>query len=732
MAPRRPSRSPPRRSPPRRTSRRRCAAREYPLDCADVACPGKRAPGSEKRCASRAAARDGVLASACCDAREAVRLREAAASMADPSARPYLEARDERERRRRVGGHFAADYKRLLMADKALPKPSDPLWADAPRATAVLQETLARLFALPAAYRGRPAAPPCGVAPPPLDAWQLAAAVPCLRRRELLVVADTGTGKSFAWATVARAMHEKGLRVVVLVKDQAAAHNQFDEMLKSPAWHDLACTGALHAMASVGERRRPPRPVSFLTYVQAGNDAREGAEALDGAAVLMDEVHELATPEAAGAWAPSVRELAAHLARRRYGFLLGLTATPLVDFESFVALLAQFAPRGMDPPTLADLGLEDVPVAAEGAACGVRARRVAPAAALAARLRGLAVVYYSADRDAVDFPVLRPPRVVEVELAAADKDLLSVARKDWNKPPRVEPGVDPKLDSAARLGKIVDAAAPAVFAQLDPRRKAAVFATTRGMAANLHAQLRARDAGRAYEFVLLTDDLPQREVAARKAAFGRAGGNAVLVSHLAFATGHTFDDPRDPQGRGIRLLVSVQLRTLKGAIQLAGRARRRRSHAGYPADERDVEQVVVIPRVRFAPGAPKRRSPGCASRKRADCAAPCAWRPGKGCAAADEVAPAAAPPAEVRRTCEHVFHDHVARERANYEAVLGALFRVSYGRDAFWARRPAFVEEDAPTPAAPPSLARRVADAVRAVAAMDVDALADAFGALKL
>jgi hypothetical protein len=598
-----------------------------------------------------------------------------------------------------------------MQAHRALPRASDPLWRDARRATDLLQEAICQHFRLPStascappSYRGRP---PCDAAPA-LDPWQLAAAVPCLRRRELLAVADTGTGKSFLWATVARVMHERQMRVVVLVKDQAAAHSQFDEMLKSPAWHDLACTGALHAMTSIGNPRRA-KPVNFLTYVQAGNVVRRGGDAglatLDGTAILMDEVHELATPEEAGAWAESLRVLSDYLTRRAYGFLLGLTATPLVDFESFVALLAQFAPRGMDPPTLAHLGLEEVAGSADEGACKVRARRVAPAAALADVFKGLSVVYYSADRDADDFPTLRPPRVEEVDLVAAGKDTLSVARTDWS---------DRKLDSWPRLAQIVDAAEGAVFRTLDPRRKAAVFLTSRGMATRMHDRLRARDGAGRFEFVLLTDDLTQKQVAARKAAFGRAGGNAVLVTHLAFATGHTFDDPREPQGRGIRLLLSVQLRTLKGAIQLAGRARRRRSHAGYPPAEREVEHVVFLPRVRFTPSAP--RSPGCAGKKRADCGAPCAWRPGKGCAA--DVVPAGVPAEEVRRTCEAVFREHVARERANYEAVLGALYRVSYTSRAFWGRRPAFVEEAAPppVPAAVTSLVQRAFDAVRAMA----------------
>jgi len=161
-----------------------------------------------------------------------------------------------------------------------------------------------------------------------------------------------------------------------------------------------------------------------------------------------------------------------------------------------------------------------------------------------------------------------------------------------------------------------------------------------------------REAGGARDVLLLTDEDSAASQAGKKARFGRMGSEGVLVTHEKFATSHTFDDPTSPTGRGARLLVSVQFRSLKAMIQVDGRARRRMAHAAYGRGERDVKRFVVVPIRQDGAEEPQQQ-----------------------------------------RLCESVFHDAVESERAFYEGILTALFLASYGRDAFWERRPSWVEE---------------------------------------
>jgi hypothetical protein len=134
--------------------------------------------------------------------------------------------------------------------------------------------------------------------------------------------------------------------------------------------------------------------------------------------------------------------------------------------------------------------------------------------------------------------------------------------------------------------------------ELDPARKTLIFMSTKGMAKSMHAALSALDGAKApaYSLLLLTDDLSSRETAAMKARFGAAPPSTVLVTHLKFATGHTFDSSSSPANLGARKIISVQMRTLKAVIQMDGRARRREIHSSYPSNQRDIERVVLLPR----------------------------------------------------------------------------------------------------------------------------------------
>ena len=697
--------------------------------------------------------------------------------------------------------YFYEQYSKILEADVALPDEGHAVWTRPKEATQLLQAFLAQRYELPAKYRSSCATPPAKT----LDLWQDAVGVPALRVKELLVVADTGTGKSIVWARAARIWFEKGLRIVVLVNDQQQAKSQYEELRTSPSWHDLACTGSFDKLVSVGEWHKT-KPVLLLTYVQAGNKVQDyrtkkpfATSELDGTAIVMDEVHELATPENAKGWADSMRAVVAYLKKRRYAKLLGLTATPLVTVPTFLTLLAQFTPSTMAPVQLADLGLATDAASDEQKACGVGGRQTV-AKGLRDKFDGAQVFYYSADRDAIDFAAFKPPEMLTVDVPVSGVDTFSVARKGGWKATA--------LEHHTRLGKIVDAAAPVVWDRLDPKRKALIFMSTKGMAKSLHAALAKKNAAASkFRLMLLTDDESAAGVKRLKKEFGAAAPNAVLVTHLKFATGHTFDDTDAPARLGARLILSVQMRTLKAVIQMEGRARRRKMHDAYAAADRDIERVTILPRAVMT-GPRYKGSRSCSGRKKAECADGCAWTKGKGCtkeerAAAQDVE---APPAEqslekrlqkrhanglttsdmmavlkalwseakvdpkyelgalappgwsdpeamkavergfvdtfrgrevkvdfhkvtaaalradnysafqaygiekarkimpkiegaakvvddaVRRTCEQVFAESVKAERDRYEAILRALYLVSYGRDAFWNLRPSFVE----------------------------------------
>lgn len=723
----------------------------YPNRCADYDCGESRAKGSEKRCYSAAVDKMGgdVKKAVCCASLEAVRLKEEAAaflskdkggkSLGINSFVPPMKG--ETPLRKRMGSFFKV-WAMLMQAKKQLARASDVFTKNGSpqKATATIREVI-KLVGSPYAKtddssttygnsKSKPKASvkdvdpvPCSTAPKELDAWQKACAIPALAanlpdsvRKQMLLVADTGTGKSFAWSLIARTFYDAGIQLVVVVKNQ---YQQFSEMAKSPAWHDMACTDGsgrseLQRVTTIG--RSPLRPIMILSYVQAGNVIKNGGSkgdltTLDGTAVLMDEIHELANPESAGSWADSLRQIQPYFLKEKpaYHFLLGATATPLIDPESFVKLMGMFTPANMTKLKLADLELKDAmgtdTQASERVSCGVKAQSVASMEVLVRKMQGLPVFYYSADRDDDNFPSFRDLKVLTVTIKQNAKSAdASVMRAGWNKP--VKMPIDTKLDHSSRLQQIVANAAEPVFDMLVAHpKKTAIFMTTKGMANSMLDQLKKKDMARKskepFEFFVITDDLPGRTISEVKAKFGAAGPRAVLVSHQVFGQEHTFDSERSPAHKGIRRLVSVQMKTLARTMQMEGRARRRMSHAAYPKDERDVERVVIIPQYEGGPKtktskpAKKDAGPNCNGLKKAECVATSGCEYSKRCkkagtdaAAADDVVAESVPKVDIRRSCEAVFLDLVAQERVNYQRIMSALFEISYGRDAFWKRRP--------------------------------------------
>lgn len=502
------------------------------------------------------------------------------------------------------GKYFWQQYSDLVKAHMDLPGEDDPVWTR-PKDAAELMRTYLDAEAKRSKTSPKPDRPKianCSIPQNTHDPWQRMVAKTTLHAREMLVIADPGTGKSFMWAKVARDWFDVGQDIVVIVPDPKQIRNQFGEMMTSPAWYDKACSGELGSwdagqnayvpgkLVRLGERQKDAkvkRRIMFLTYSQAGLATKEGKGELDGKVHILDEVHTL-FDKLSGQFSKERGLYREYLATRKYGRFLGMTATPIAgSMDEFVDLLNLVKPEQMKPLTVADLGLVTQSRTSEQEACNAPSRRLVSTSPRQL-LDGLQLFYYSADRDHDKFPTFKKPEVLDVDVPIRGADTFSAGKKGG------APGRTGNY-SWQRLYKIVDHAAPIVWDRLDAKRKTLVFMYTRGMAKRMHEELTKRNKKDSkFTLMLLTDE--SKELMKITSEFGAAPPNTVLVTHVKFATGHTFDDKNKPARLGARLIISVQLATLAAVIQMEGRLRRRFSHDSYPAAERDIERVTVIPR----------------------------------------------------------------------------------------------------------------------------------------
>ena len=211
-----------------------------------------------------------------------------------------------------------------------------------------------------------------------LQKWQASVEPLARSLTSLLVVADTGTGKSFALGKAACSWAvDMGAKVVIIVEDHSQRENQQKEM-SLPSHPLYQATVIDKTLKVVGKPGGPAKRfaveegpgIALLTYVEAGNCTIRDAECFENAYIIMDEVHRLVRPES-GPWAESVTRLARyfglkggvdtrrpkdHVAKQR--FLMGLTATPAHSLgtdeglREFVALISLFHDA---PPSVGDM-----------------------------------------------------------------------------------------------------------------------------------------------------------------------------------------------------------------------------------------------------------------------------------------------------------------------------------------------------------------------------------------
>lgn len=545
---------------------------------------------------------------------------------------------------------FQASLRRLRAARAEIPyPPGHPVWRTA-RAKGLLRPHMSR--------------------PPDTDAvtwWQVSATLPLHFVDRLLVVASTGTGKSFVWGLGAHSLLDDGSveQVCVIVKDGAMAESQRRELERVGSVRgDDGASPSTQVVVGRGGYRAGARQIRFLTYAQAGNVVLDDGGGGGGGRysrrslaenrtlIVMDEVHVLATPEAAGAWRKSVEALAAWLEGPLPGGvkLMGLTATPFVAPGAFGALMRTFTFVPGATYDAGAVGVHDLGGGEEAgyyARCGLEAPVRVDRDRLARALAPVSLVVYSADRNTTDFAPFNDTRVVPVGAGARDGICGRADGGPWS---------HRKLNDYRRRqrlrGAIVDRVLEVVRG--DPGRKTVVFAVSDADAEQVHRALapRLERLGFAPGDVFLLrkgDGLGEQQ--RTKTAFGAAGQRSVLVTQPTFAVSHTFDDSGRPARRGIRRIITTPLPSYHAIAQMKGRARRWRMHAGLTGP-RDIDFVMLVPHV------------GCA----------------------DDAG------GHEPTTCEEVFTRHVGRETRAMEAVESVMFEASFGSEGFWDFRPGHVQ----------------------------------------
>ena len=466
------------------------------------------------------------------------------------------------------------------------------------------------------------------ISPAGLDEWQLAAVAPLLRRRELLVIAPTGSGKSFVSACAVSLflanIEEEGRllpgaldvrSVIVAVRDPLQRRDQFEKICGSKVFRRALRTAAPTSGGGLGNNYvnvgdpSSSKPIRILSFAQAGNALRRGGEVLDPSTLLIiDEVHELANPkEANPQWAESIEfmneilDARAKLPYAKRFVLLGMTATPPTDQpDQMERLLSWFEPVGLEKPfRAAEMSARGGPAPPfpfndkDAKACSMKAD-AASAAIAYDRLLGYSLFVYNVDRNITRFArwSTREPFVLLVNVQEERKQkggdiTIDARRGSWS------PG---ELRHSNRARKLAAAYAEGLVQLFKADvRKTLVFLHGNAAVDEFGSSVRClwKDAD-----VLHSDQASQTEQMELKRRFDAGGTNIVLVANVkAYGTGHTFqsNDPAEQVGKGARRIVYTPLSSAGKMMQAEGRAIRRGTHSAIKPEFRDVDRVIVIP-----------------------------------------------------------------------------------------------------------------------------------------
>jgi len=524
----------------------------------------------------------------------------------------------------------------LRSVEVDLPPRSDPVWADPYGSSRLLQRYIA------ATVRGVDADEAGATAPgAALDRWQVATLLPLMRRRELLVLAPTGTGKSFLCANYIQAFLARHLagqtgdgvappvqRIILAVRDETQLRDQFNKISTAQVY--LRGLGRLSA-AGVGQGQGRPashisvgvqpgaKPVAIMTFVQLGHffkNAR-GADRSE-LLVIVDEVHELCEPNGVA----SIVHLNKVLDRRvklpydeRF-LLVGMTATPPTGVPAQLArLLSWFTPRNYTDQFRADKLLQPTRAGATPAgadAGGAQSALALPAPSRAARVGcdlppgtrpprplslgrflGLSLFVYSVDRNRSRYAAWSSPDPV-VLLVPTERTLTITGRRGRGAWTRKD------IDGHSRgMGaRFAQAAVGLLAADV---KKTLVMLDGNAACEKFVATLRARPEMDQFTLLRLApgDGAAGAAVEAAKTAFDRATAQSVVpvANRETYGVGHSFwaTDESLQAGRGARRVLYTPSWDVSKVVQAEGRAKRRGTHSGYTDRAmRTIDRVVLV------------------------------------------------------------------------------------------------------------------------------------------
>lgn len=651
--------------------------------------------------------------------------------------------------RRRL--RFFVRLREIQLAERILPPADSPIWADPRLSSAVLQEYLAdTLPELHADERGELASDS------PLDTWQRAPLFPMLRRREQLVIAPPGSGKSFISANLIQHFLVRRLRgvsgdgggpevdrILLSLPNKTQQDDQARKITGSAVFKD-GLAGALtseqyedmlqadphsHPYVSVGKVSEK-KPVSIISMAQLGNlldgagaGAGAGAESpLARTLVIIDEIHELADPkDAAGSWARAVHALNQALdARAALPYpdrfvLVGMTATPPVDQpEALERLLSWFTPAGVQSPFRAAelFGQGNGPkppirppsdeVAGHCDLAGVNAL---PSAVPLDRFAGLSLFVYSVDRNRTRYAQWTAPHPLVLFVPVGARETVTGRRNTWTT------GALTHHLRAERFGLAFAQSAEPLL-RGEHRKTLVLLDGERACAAFLRV-LQERLTGDGWTLTHLPKDATPDEREDAKRAFDHGDQKTILVAaRKTYGTAHSFWSTNEAEQRGLgaRRIMYTPAVTAGKLAQTEGRVVRRGTHAGYAdQDMRTVERILLVPigaelagAVAMAQRTAGHRAGGPMSAARASAALDAATTlprdEARGLLSVrDPRILAAAEDARVA-TCE------LARLQLNILgrwaslSVEAALFYSSFGARLLWDWRPLALEEDSPPP----------------------------------
>ena len=601
---------------------------------------------------------------------------------------------------KRGSKQFKEEYRHVSKIEEDLPPHDSELWTNPYETMEYFHAYLGEHFNIEDNEKNIT----CASREPTIDMWQLAATIPLLRVDELLVIAGTGTGKSWVMSQAARMFMIKQYlkqqsdptdvvsrdpsHVIYVLRDDKAKQQQYVEFMKNPSIIGAAEKyftesdkikfrrgNSDPAQNPVVDMRFSPRRglvkiVTFMSYAQGGNFLEiHGESAFNDAILIIDEIHEIQiAAEAAGAtWKESVERFEKYLSNRMdsedKGLLLALTATPYKSLDGFVRLMNYFSPIGTEPLLMEEFSEQEIdPVLGEQMKlCGID--RTFYNDISTDRLNGFRFVFYSIElSDQVYAQWFAQPEIIKIHVPTdrSEEDvswIMGIANVKNNRylAGHKNIGMDQKkkwtprgLNWSGRQRSIAITTADYVNIKIqeDGIEKTIIFFPTDVGAKAFSKFISAYQPN--IDVIYISNEDTKNDVETKKSMFDISDDNTMLVTNSdKFGTGHTFADPvmlSNGLSMGPKHIYYIQPSTYAGMIQIEGRARRRCLHAGWGDILPAIKRSIILP-----------------------------------VATVDN---------QEMETCYSIMKQVTDLEKPFVESIDPAIFNASYTKHAFWSRRP--------------------------------------------